>query len=211
MSRSRIIPGSCDNPEELHKGSRVIRLHGYIDAGVTQLDAVPTILKEIIQKGIWRRWYLRAGSKWVEHDTFAEFVAYQRPYGLGESIEKLRALCKWDQEALDLLDRANESRQGERSDFFDNIQEVRGEVGAPTGTSPEAALRRLRKDRPDLHAQVLAGELSPHGAMVEAGFRPKKVQIPLDNLERAAKTLVRRLGSDAAVELIGLLLSEVAQ
>ena len=33
---------------------------------------------------------------------------------------------------------------------------------------PERAriLRRLRKDRPDLHERVLAGECSPHAAMV---------------------------------------------
>lgn len=29
-------------------------------------------------------------------------------------------------------------------------------------------LRRLRKDRPDLHQRVLTGELSPHGAMLQA-------------------------------------------
>jgi hypothetical protein len=28
----------------------------------------------------------------------------------------------------------------------------------PTGTSAAAALRRLRKDRPDMHARVLKGE-----------------------------------------------------
>ncbi len=41
----------------------------------------------------------------------------------------------------------------------------------PSGHSCERALRRLRKDRPDLHARVLSDELSPHAAMVEAGFR----------------------------------------
>jgi hypothetical protein len=46
---------------------------------------------------------------------------------------------------------------------------------APTGNSIEAALRRLRSDdRPiakELHAKVLAGELSPHGAVKLAGYR----------------------------------------
>jgi hypothetical protein len=39
---------------------------------------------------------------------------------------------------------------------------------APTGTSAAAALRRLCKDRPDIHARVLAGEISAHAGMVEA-------------------------------------------
>jgi hypothetical protein len=34
----------------------------------------------------------------------------------------------------------------------------------PTGTSSQAALRRLRKDRPDLLELVLAGELKPNRA-----------------------------------------------
>jgi hypothetical protein len=34
-------------------------------------------------------------------------------------------------------------------------------------------MRRLRKDRPDIHARVLAGELTPHAGMIEAGLRKK--------------------------------------
>jgi hypothetical protein len=43
----------------------------------------------------------------------------------------------------------------------------------PSGNSVKAALRRLRKDRPDIHARVLAGEISANAGMVEAGFRKK--------------------------------------
>ena len=43
-------------------------------------------------------------------------------------------------------------------------------LGRPEGNSRDKALRRLRDHRPDLHARVLAGELSPHRAMIE-GFR----------------------------------------
>jgi hypothetical protein len=39
------------------------------------------------------------------------------------------------------------------------------------GNSNTYALRKLRKDRPDLHEQVVSGEKSPHAAMVEADFR----------------------------------------
>jgi hypothetical protein len=42
---------------------------------------------------------------------------------------------------------------------------------ARKGNSNEAAERRLRKDRPDLHTRVLTGELTWNAAMVEAGFR----------------------------------------
>jgi hypothetical protein len=39
------------------------------------------------------------------------------------------------------------------------------------GNARQQALRRLRKDQPDLQAKVLAGELSPHAATIEAGLR----------------------------------------
>jgi hypothetical protein len=45
------------------------------------------------------------------------------------------------------------------------------------------AIRRLSRERPDLLAKVEAGELSPHRAMIEAGFR--KVPTPLELLRRA--------------------------
>lgn len=51
------------------------------------------------------------------------------------------------------------------------------EKTAPTGTSTAAALRRLRKHRPDLHAAVLAGRMTAHAAMVAAGFRPKTITV----------------------------------
>jgi hypothetical protein len=54
---------------------------------------------------------------------------------------------------------------------------------SPSGNSRAAFLRRLRKDRPDIHARVLAGELSPHAGMVEAGFRKKPVRKKLTPLE----------------------------
>ena len=71
-----------------------------------------------------------------------------------------RARCADDPEALDLLDRASQGRQGERTDLLNNVKEV---PGYPAGNRSDTALRRLRKDRPDLHAEVLAGALSPRG------------------------------------------------
>jgi hypothetical protein len=59
-----------------------------------------------------------------------------------------------DPVTLDLLDQALAGRQGERTDLVDNVNEV----SRPTGNTEAQALRRLRKDRPDLHARVLNGE-----------------------------------------------------
>ncbi len=59
----------------------------------------------------------------------------------------------------------------------------------PTGNAADAALRRLRKHRPDLHEQVLTGGLSPHAAMVEAGFRKRTISIPTDDTKHLAREM----------------------
>jgi hypothetical protein len=46
----------------------------------------------------------------------------------------------------------------------------------PSGNSAAAALRRLERHRPDLLDRVLAGEVSAHAAMVEAGFRKRSLR-----------------------------------
>jgi hypothetical protein len=52
-------------------------------------------------------------------------------------------------------------------------------------------LRCLRDHRPDLHALVIADELSAHAAMIEVGFRPRTFTVP-DDIDAAAATLKRR-------------------
>jgi hypothetical protein len=43
----------------------------------------------------------------------------------------------------------------------------------PSGNSAAAALRRLERYRPDILNRVLAGEMSAHAGMIEAGFRKR--------------------------------------
>lgn len=48
------------------------------------------------------------------------------------------------------------------------------------GNSRQYSLRKLRNSNPALHEKVLSGELSPHAAMIEAGFRKKTITIPIE-------------------------------
>jgi hypothetical protein len=67
--------------------------------------------------------------------------------------------------------------------LYDENCDIQGHPLAPTGTSTAAALRRLRKHRPDLHELVLADQMSAHAAMIKAGLRK-----PRPPEERAAFT-----------------------
>jgi hypothetical protein len=62
--------------------------------------------------------------------------------------ELVKRLCADDPEAVDLIDQATQNPASRHIDAFDNVQGI-----APTGNTSQAALRRLRKDRPDLHEQ----------------------------------------------------------
>jgi len=64
------------------------------------------------------------------------------------------------------------------------------------GTSARGALRRLRTQRPDLHEDVIQGKLSPHRAMVQAGFRRPTATVYVDSAEAAVQGLLRRFERD---------------
>jgi hypothetical protein len=97
-------------------------------------------------------------------ERFEDFVETLLPHGLGEDLRVLKNLCCDDTEALNELDKVTK-REPCKDAAVDNVNIT----GRPDGNSRAAALRRLRKDRPDLHELVLANELTAHGAMVKAG------------------------------------------
>jgi hypothetical protein len=65
--------------------------------------------------------------------------------------------------------------------------------GRPAGNSASAFIRRLRKDRPDIHARVMAGELSPHAGVIAAGFRKVKVDPRAIEKLESALALIREV------------------
>jgi hypothetical protein len=64
-------------------------------------------------------------------------------------------------------DQANQRPAHRPALTVDNDQTIINTSDRPTGTSVAAALRRLRKDMPAIHARVLAGEITAHAGMVE--------------------------------------------
>ena len=131
-------------------------------------DSLIILLKPIDGEYPWSKfsWNTGQGSR---TDTFSSFPDYLEKWSR-YTMADLRDIFRNDNVILDKLDRVEQRPNGVHA--FDNIQSV-----PPTGTSKDAGLRRLRKDRPDLHAEVLSGERTVHNAMIEAGFREKTYQI----------------------------------
>lgn len=182
-------------------GTLVAHLRRALLDGFRDLSTVPTLIKRLIADDMWRERVdpptARALGRFRSFDEFAGTPAAKG--GLGSSVRQLKALCKDDKAALTWIDSVTGSHQGHRSDLnlFDNIQEVK----APTGTSESAALRRLRKSAPELHADVLAGRLSAHAAMVQAGFRPKTITVPVTRPDVIARTLRKHMSAEDITKL----------
>jgi hypothetical protein len=105
------------------------------------------------------------------------------PYGRSPA-DRARVKAARVAQRDDARDRANLRPAGRpKAETVYNTEDDVHSSERPSGNSRAAFLRRLRKDRPDIHARVLAGELSPHAGMIEAAFRKKPVRKKLTPLE----------------------------
>jgi hypothetical protein len=170
------------------------------------LGDLPKFLKNIIELGAWKHRVLPnplPGEGYIEFESFTEFVTEPLLRGLGTTVKHLQNICRDDKEALLLIDQAIRNPNG-RPPKKETLHNVQGSL-APTGNTHSAALRRLHKSRPDLLSKVLKGELSSNSAMIEAGFRQKSLNVPLDP-EKAAAAIKRHFNEEQIAKLIALLL-----
>lgn len=159
------------------------------------LDNLPALLVQVIAENRWQARWVRALKHEVSFATFAEFATEKTPAGLGTSVDMLKRMCRDVPEALDALDRAVQGKHGgdHGNQYTGGKSDIIRLAKPQHGTSADYALRKLRSDRSDLHARVLAGELSPHAAMVEAGFRRRTFSIPATDPEKAAASIRRNM------------------
>jgi hypothetical protein len=156
----------------------------------------PELLKRILDDGYWRRPDKNGTPfKYVE-----QFIQAAPLPGLGSDVATVKRIVRDDPEALSMLDEAMKEteRRGATEENVNNVNEL---PDRPQGNSRQQALRRLRGQRPDLHTRVLSGELSPHAAMVEAGFREKTHMISADP-DKAAEQLRRHFEGARLRQLI---------
>lgn len=186
-------------------GAIVASLGSAVSHGSSNISCIPPLLVRIVDENRWQHFVSKLGRE-VFYDSFEDFAATPPTAGLGIGVDVLRRLVRDDPAALDALDRAvQRPNGGDRKSDKAKIRFNNVKTDPPAGNSESAALRRLRKDRPDLHTRVLANELTAHAAAVQAGFRPKTVTIRLDRPESIAATLKKHLDAKQRQQLLNLL------
>lgn len=175
-----------------------------IKYGGGHLELIPGLLKRILREESWRDFETQRGER-VRYERFADFVVKMPLKGLGTNVDLIRRIVADDVEALDMLDQALRNPEGGSLQARATVDNINS--GRPNGTSKEAALRRLRTGAPELHADVLAGRLTAHAAMVKAGYRRKTVTVRTDDAQAIAKSLRKSVAPAVLVELCALVWS----
>lgn len=117
---------------------------------------------------------------------------YEYAGGRDDLVERL-ALMR--QTVVDLLNEPinpngtnQHSERVLRCNTLDPTEEARG-------NSADYTIRRLKRDNPELAKRVVAGELSPNAAAIEAGFRKRTYHLPSD-AEAAGRYLAERVDEE---------------
>lgn len=175
-----------------------------LSRGEHTLTVLPDLLKQLLEEGAWREFETKLG-KHVTYDRFEDFVVTPPLSGLGVSMEFVRRIAASDPVTRQLLEQVvYHSEEGDR--------ERNGNEGLNVSVEQEQKqeranpiMRRLQKDFPALHEQVLRGEKTRHAAAVEAKICPSRIAINLSNPQSAAETLLSNASSEFLTELKRLL------
>lgn len=190
-------------PDSLRGNGHVVDSLGHaLRSGEHGLSTVPGLLKRVLAEESWREFITQRGER-VEYDRFADFVTTPPLRGLGATVDLLRRIVGDDPQAEKAL-RDALKEQGSRVDLHNN----RTEVKTVTGTSRAYALDRLERDAPELHAEVVAGRLSAHAAMLRAGYRKPTFTVRADDAEAAVRALRKHMIPEQLTELARLLIDE---
>lgn len=177
-----------------------------LSSGEQGLKHAPLLLLRIIEEGHWRKRYVERLKQVVEFDRFIDYVTADPLPGIGASVEILRRLCADNIQARQALEDALIGERGapEGNKNADKTNRVIHPICSdlPSQAKQTKSLRRLRREFPALHAQVMAGKKTITAAAVEAGIYPKRVSVNLQDAKSAAQSIVRNAGAEYAADLV---------
>ena len=165
---------------------------------------------ELRRTGAWRKWLEPGNVKRSRAKAIREFLTTALPDGCGADLKAMEILLQGTPAYYPFMnDTRAESGGANNPEGKNQHSEVKCDIitldqpkpdKPPTGTSTSYAFRRLR-NHPEMLARVLAGELSPHAALVELGLRQRQITIPADP-KGAARRLLLHFDGERLTALI---------
>ena len=166
--------------------------------------AIGNALVTIYSKEWWREVTPSGGLGTKHFDTFFEWLEAPSPWGCDSTKEAIMPILK-EQNLLAYNkirgweDASNKNGTNQYSGC-DNI------TPSDRGDDPTYKVRRLQRDAPEYAAKVLAGELSPNAAYIEAGFAKRKQSFTID--KDGILKLFQKLSVDDRSEFMEILMDE---
>lgn len=174
-------------------------MHG----GERAFEVVPLALKKVLIEKQWQKRTDKGGKPFA---SFEAFTTHRLWHGLETTIDDLRVHCRKHPEVERMiLDEMEPGRKHGRP-VKEDASSDKGSNPTFKGRGATYTLKRLKRDRPDLFARVVAGELSANAAAIEAGFRKR----PPTPLERILKDL-DKLTTAAELQRVRARLDELAR
>jgi hypothetical protein len=184
----------------------------------------PSLLFEIIENIIERRDWEKlpdGGDSGEPVGSFRRMIEAPPPIGCnlpaGKLLKMLEIDHRYEHQDAEIRERMTLLRENvgrllneelpilAKHGEIGNGRRVRTTNSTQSKDDSEYAIRRLKRDNPALAEAVIKGEKSANAAAIEAGFRPPRLTVRLDDMQSCAQNLARRLSSDQLDELIAQL------
>jgi len=171
------------------------------------------LLAYTTENRIWEQLQTESG----EPLTFRRLVELPFPDGIGSSADNILTVItlqhKHEAGSDEIHQRMEAMRREVRRELHEALEDNGGDrrsdkyqianskLKTAGGTTVSYAIRRLKRDAPELAEKVISGELSANEAAIAAGFRERTVTISLD-LDKAAHQLIRRFDAYKLIDAI---------
>jgi len=167
--------------------------------GEQVFDVAPRVLRRVLEDRLWADQKDRDGQPFRSFEAFATHILWQ---GLESSIPDLLLYCRNHDEVAELIRREVEGAEYQPRGEDGRFLRSNNVTTEDRGNAPTYALRRLKRDHPELAEKVVAGKLSAHAAAIEAGFRQPTIAVSAADPDAAVAALVRKFGRAAVLRAI---------
>lgn len=202
-----------------------------IQRGGRSLSSVPSLLRCLIDEGLWQERNVEGETVRFNKNEFRSFVEAPYPVGLSATLETLEALCGHEPKVLDFIAKAKQGKPGRPigstnrgARRVDAQGHVVGEMVRNTNHKSKDtvsyAYNRLRSsayeiDREtgeilgvkdermrQLYDDVLEGRKSPNAAAIAAGFRKPRAGMAVDDIPSVIRAMLKRYSIEQQDEII---------